>query len=284
MPTSRDATRVRGTSRAIALVAALAIATVVAGQAAVVRATEDPDADLAAAEARMLDLINADRIAVGLVPFRGDPRLTTLARERSTEMAATGLFSHTTAAGGTVFDLLTLRGITWYAASEVIAWNDVAGGVGSADMAHAGWTNSQPHRAILRASDLNYVGVGTAYDPNRGARYWTAIAVREPDRTGAVGKIQSLVPIAGSATPTSVRITLTWGGRDVPLQVLTAGLRDFQVQRRVNGGAWRTLLAATTSTRATQTLTRGARYEYRARARDRRGNYGAWSAPAIIAP
>lgn len=284
MRASGAATRIRRSARAAALVVGLAIAALAAGPAGIARASEDPEADLAAAEARMLDLINADRRAVGLVPFRGDPRLAALARERSTDMATTGVFSHTTSAGGTVFDLLTLRGIPWQAASEVIAWNDVADGIGSAQMAHTGWINSGSHRAILRATDLNYVGVGAAYDPSRGARYWTAIAVREPDRTGAIGKVQSLVPVAGSATASTVRVTVTWSGRDVPLQVLTSGLRDFQIQRRVNGGAWRTLYAGTTATRVVHTLARGARYEYRARARDRRGNYGAWSAPMVIAP
>jgi len=58
-------------------------------------------------------------------------------------------------------------------------------------------------------------------------------------------------------------------------QVLTAGLRDYQVQRRVVGGTWRSL-GYRTGTSVTETLPRSRTYEYRIRARDRVGNRGAW--------
>lgn len=268
----------------VALVILVAALVLGAAAPAARGAGDDPAADLPAAEARMLDLIGADRNALGLIPFRGDQRLTQLARERSAEMAATVRFTHTTSTGGTVFDLLSTRGITWFAASEVIAWNDMPDGLGSADMAHAGWLGSAPHRAILRATDLNYLGVGAAYDPDTGARYWTAIAIRQPDRTGAIGRIRSLARTTGTAPAGSTRVAIAWTGYDVPLQVLTAGLRDFHLQRRVNGGPWRTIASGTTATRVVQTLQRGTSYEFRVRARDRRGNYGAWSTPRRIVP
>lgn len=271
-----------------AVVGAIALAVLLgASGAAPLRAAAaelDPAAEMAAAEARMVELITADRRAVGLVPYRGDERLTALARERSAEMAVTGQLSHTTAAGGTVFDLLTGRGITWLRATEAIAWNDVGDGAGSAAMAMSGWLASPPHRAILRATDLNYMGVGVAYAPDRGTRYWTLIAIRQADRTGAVARMGSVARTTGTAPAGQVRVAITWTGRDLPLQVLTAGLRDFHVQRRVDGGAWRTILSGTTLTRIAQSLARGNRYEYRARARDRRGNYGAWSPAKGITP
>ena len=76
--------------------------------------------------------------------------------------------------------------------------------------------------------------------------------------------------------------TVGWFGGDVLLASLTAGLRDFTVQRRVDGGTWSTVWSATTSTSRAVTLARGHLYEYRARARDRAGNYGLWSPPVGI--
>jgi hypothetical protein len=74
---------------------------------------------------------------------------------------------------------------------------------------------------------------------------------------------------------TRARVTVRWTGGDPRLQVLTAGLRDYQVQRRVVGGSWREL-GYRTATSVTETLPRSRTYEYRIRARDRVGNRGAW--------
>jgi hypothetical protein len=64
---------------------------------------------------------------------------------------------------------------------------------------------------------------------------------------------------------------------------LTAGLRDYEVQRRVVGGSWRALGYRTT-TSVTETLPRARTYEYRIRARDKVGNRGAWSLITVTVP
>jgi hypothetical protein len=66
----------------------------------------------------------------------------------------------------------------------------------------------------------------------------------------------------------------------VRLQVLTAGLRTFQVQRRVDGGSWRTI-AWTRNTALRLSQSRGHRYGYRVRGIDRVGNRGSWSTVAV---
>jgi hypothetical protein len=69
---------------------------------------------------------------------------------------------------------------------------------------------------------------------------------------------------------------LRWSGGDVRLQVLTAGLRSFTVQRRVDGGTWTTVLADTTLTASSFKVYQTHRYEFRISAVDRKGNRGGW--------
>jgi hypothetical protein len=67
-----------------------------------------------------------------------------------------------------------------------------------------------------------------------------------------------------------------WTGGDPLPQVLTAGVQDYEIQRRVVGGVWRAL-GLRTGTSVTETLPRARTYEYRIRARDKAGNIGAWT-------
>jgi hypothetical protein len=136
------------------------------------------------------------------------------------------------------------------------------------------WMDSQPHRAILLSGDYNYVGFGAAVSPVSGHRYYSGVVVKRTDRTAAWAK-------AGTATTRVLdaarsQVTVRWTGGDPRLQVLTAGLRDYEVQRRVVGGSWRALGYRTT-TSVTEILPRSRTYEYRIRARDKVGNRGLWA-------
>ena len=82
------------------------------------------DAAKATAERRALVLTNRIRMDRGLIRLRLDTRLTELARQRAEYMARTGEFSHTQSGGTTVFDMMTSSSIRWYAAGEIIAWNE----------------------------------------------------------------------------------------------------------------------------------------------------------------
>jgi hypothetical protein len=63
------------------------------------------------------------------------------------------------------------------------------------------------------------------------------------------------------------------------LQTHTAGLRDYDIQYRINYGTWVLLRDNTTATSLTlPDRSRGRSYAVRVRATDRRGNVGAWSA------
>jgi uncharacterized protein YkwD len=230
-----------------------------------------------AEEAHLISFLNADRAALGLVPVRVDARLMAMARARSTDMIVNDYFSHTQPDGRNVFDIHNASGITWYGAGEIIAWNTYPMDV-SASTANHQWLGSPEHLAIVISADFNYVGVGLAVDPVTGKKMWTAIYMKGPDRTGAQARLAT--PSLGTGTQTTRRVTLRWTGSDVRLQVLTAGLRSFVLQRKVDSGVWRTILG-TTNRSLILSVAKGHRTQFRVAARDRAGNRGAWSTVTV---
>jgi uncharacterized protein YkwD len=236
-------------------------------------------AALSAAESAMVAALNADRAAVGLVAVRVDPRLMTIARARSNDMVAKKYFSHTQPDGRNVFDILTAQHITWYGAGEIIAWNNYAMDL-TVSVANRQWLNSPGHYAIVVSKDFNYVGVGLAVDPATGKKVWTAVYLKGPDRTAARTTVYTPKITAGPSSTTRYA-KITWTGYDPRLQVLTAGVRDYRIQRRVDGGSWVAILWATTNRTRTFKVALGHRYEFRVATRDRAGNAGPWVTKAV---
>lgn len=274
-----DHRRMRSPSRRPAplLLALVLVAGLVPSAAASDVADVSEDA-IAAAERQALTLTNRRRTDRGLVMLRHDARLAELARERARYMAETGEFSHTQSGGTDVFDMIVSSQIAWYGAGEIIAWNTAADLDYSADFAVKGWMGSPSHKAILLSSGYNYVGFGLAISPTTGKRYWAGIYLKGPDRTGSWARIRSWSKV--NLDRRYARVTVSWTGRDNPLQVLTSGLRYFQVQRRRAGGAWNDY-GATTRTSLAMRWQRGATYEFRVRSRDRAGNWSGWKAIVI---
>jgi uncharacterized protein YkwD len=244
----------------------------------VAAATLPDEASVAAAETSALDKINDQRVAHGLVRLRLDSRLATIARERAVYMADNDLLSHEHEGGKMVWDLMTEAGITWYGAGEIIAYNTTSSLVGSATTAVNGWLDSPPHRSIMLSTGYNYIGMGLAVSPVTGRRYWAGVFMKGPDRTAAWAKLGSTSKHIVSAS--KVRVTLRWSGADARLQVLTSGLHYFQTQRRVDGGPW-VDYPLTTSTSTVRTWSRGHTIDFRVRARDKQGNWGAWHTTTV---
>jgi hypothetical protein len=201
-----------------------------------------------------------------------------MARARSADMIAKDYFSHTMPDGRNVFDVIAASGIAWYSAGEIIAWNNYPMEF-TASTANHQWMNSPGHKAIVISTDFNYVGVGLAVDATTGKKMWTAIYLKGPDRTGAQARLAK--PYVGSGTSTTRRVTLTWTGSDVRLQVLTAGLRSFVLQRKVDSGAWKTITPSTTYRSLRLSVLKGHVTQFRLAARDRAGNRGAWSSASV---
>jgi hypothetical protein len=116
----------------------------------------------------------------------------------------------------------------------------------------------------------NYVGIGVARRSN-GMTYASIVFLEGPDRTPPVARMASR-----SVSGTTVRFS--WTATDPRLQTHTAGLRDYNVQLRVDNGTWVQIRTATTRTwLSLANRARGHWYEMRVQARDRRYNLSAWS-------
>jgi uncharacterized protein YkwD len=244
-------------------------------------ATPTP-ADEATATQAGLDLVslaNRQRVALGLVTLPADPDLMAIARARAEVMAANDVMSHTEPDGRKVFDRLDAAGLTWYSAGEIIAWNNYPTEPLSVAESIYAWMHSPPHREIMVSTGYNYVGFGAARSAT-GRWYYAGVFVWEPDETGAVARVST--PSRTIVTAALARVLIRWTGADPRLQLGTAGLRDFEVQRRVLGGPWWSWGTTTATWRAVW-WRRGVTFEVRVRARDRAGNWGPWGTTRITA-
>ena len=202
-----------------------------------------------------------------------------IARARSVDMVEKSYFSHTQPDGRNAFDMLREQNIKWYGAGEIIAWNNSSWDQ-TVSIANHGWMNSSGHRAIITSSNYNYVGVGFAFDAASGKKMWTAVFIKGPDRTAAKATVYTPRVVA-SPTSTTRKVKVAWTGYDPRLQVLTSGLRSYEIQRRVDGGSWTTLLSSTTLRVTYFYVSTGHFYEFRIAARDNAGNTGAWMTRTI---
>ena len=232
---------------------------------------------LAVAGTDLAVLVNQQRVAHGLVALPVDPRVRSMAVGRAETMAAMDALGHAGPDGSTTFDVIRASGMTWFGAGEVLAFNTYPDEPESIDQAVADWLASPDHAAILLSATYNYVGFAAAVSAT-GSRYYAGVLMELPDRTpGWVKARSATVAVVDSARS---RVTVRWTGGDTRLQVLTAGIRDYEVQRRLAGGSWQSA-GITTRTSLSVTLARRRSYEFRIRSRDRAGNRSAWSTLAV---
>jgi uncharacterized protein YkwD len=105
-------------------------------------------------EARMLELVNQERVAAGLKPLAPDPELTGVARRHSTDMFARGYFAHDTPEGSDPFDRMREANVRFAAAGENLALGPTV------PVAHRGLMNSPGHRENILQPQFGRVGIG----------------------------------------------------------------------------------------------------------------------------
>src|SRR5207244_11501572 len=98
-------------------------------------------------EARMLDLVNHERVAVVLRPLAPDPELTQVARQHSTDMFARGYFAHVTPEGRDPFERMREANVRFLTAGENLALAPTL------QIAHTGLMRSPGHRANILQRD-----------------------------------------------------------------------------------------------------------------------------------
>jgi len=225
-------------------------------------------------ESHIVAWINSSRAKLGLRALRVHGGLTSLAGYRAGVMASTGVLSHTIA--GCLSCSLVSRGIQTYSDGEVIAENTYTWGDSSALALFNWWKGSPMHWALLMSRTFNYLGVGVAYRSANRMTFGSVVVTESVDQTRPWGHMN-----AASASGTSA--SWSWAGGDIYLQTHTAGLRNFDVQYRVDSGAWNLIRSGTTARSLSLSgRAHGHWYGLRVRSRDWRGYVSYWSAETRV--
>ncbi|WP_299701968.1 CvpA family protein [uncultured Pontibacter sp.] len=113
-------------------------------------------------EARMLELLNKERIAEGLQPLQADTALRTVARRHSADMFTRGYFSHVSPEGASAGDRIRAAAIPFRTAGENLALAP------SLNIAHRGLMESPGHRANILHDRFGRVGIGVLQSRRHG--------------------------------------------------------------------------------------------------------------------
>jgi uncharacterized protein YkwD len=117
-----------------------------------------PDAiDLApdpVAERQLFDLVNEERVQLGLGALVSDERLVPVARSHSEEMFKLKYFSHESPVTGSPFDRLKAAGITYSRAGENLAYAQ------SVSIAHRALIQSPGHRENILRPEFTRLAIG----------------------------------------------------------------------------------------------------------------------------
>jgi uncharacterized protein YkwD len=218
--------------------------------------------------------LNNDRTIRGLRPLRVDVNLRAIATTRAGTLASLGLLSHS--APGDLSTQLNSAGLRWYGWGEDIGWSSYTWGYAVASSLYSMWKHSPGHWALMMSSRYNYLGIGLGYRWPDGATYASIVFAEMPDHTAPRARMT-----AAGRYGTSV--WFHYSGYDVLLQTHTSGLRDYDLEYRVDGGPWqvirthRTAVSITLASRA-----RGHTYYLSVRSRDNAGYVSSWSSPLHV--
>lgn len=131
-------------------------------------------------EEEMVCLINQERRAVGLAPFKTNSILTTVAREHSAVMRDQNCFGHQCDGEPTPAERACNAGYGPYCWDACYIGETLAAGFPSAANAIEAWMGSAGHREILLHGKLREIGVGYVTGGYYG-HYWTATFGSQPD-------------------------------------------------------------------------------------------------------
>ena len=109
---------------------------------------------LSAAEQKMIDLVNQERVKAGVAPLKVDLELSRVARIKSQDMKDNNYFSHTSPTYGSPFEMMKSFGISYRTAGENIAKHS------SVEGAHTGLMNSEGHRKNILNPSFTHIGIG----------------------------------------------------------------------------------------------------------------------------
>lgn len=105
-------------------------------------------------EAKMLQLLNSERVGRGLKPLKLDLEIVPVARAHSKDMFVRGYFSHYNPEGESAFERMDKAQIRFLAAGENLAYAPAV------EIAHQGLMNSPGHKENILRKEFGRVGIG----------------------------------------------------------------------------------------------------------------------------
>lgn len=105
-------------------------------------------------EEKMIELVNSERLKLGLSPLKADEDLVKLGRMKSSDMINKNYFDHNSPTYGSPFDMLKSYGVSYGYAGENIA------GAPNVERAHTALMNSPGHRRNILNSNYTHIGIG----------------------------------------------------------------------------------------------------------------------------
>lgn len=109
----------------------------------------------ATTEAKVVELVNAERAKAGLKPLVSNWELARVAKIKAQDMTDKKYFSHTSPTYGDPFTMIKNFGIKYTAAGE-----NIAQGQKTPQEVMNAWMNSSGHKANIMSSTYNQIGVG----------------------------------------------------------------------------------------------------------------------------
>lgn len=134
-------------------------------------------ASIGADELAVMELVNRERVRVGVRPLDLSPRLTVVARGHSYDMAMRHYLAHLTPEGSTPADRVRGVGIDYRELAENIYMDDYPGPSTLAERAVKGWLESPHHRSNMLSGSFRQSGVGIAHSAD-GKSYVTQEFIR----------------------------------------------------------------------------------------------------------
>jgi uncharacterized protein YkwD len=105
-------------------------------------------------EAKMLAMVNEERLKIGLGALKPDPELAEVARAHSRDMFARGYFSHVTPEGKTLGERIKTAKVVFLTAGENLALGPTLA------ICHQGLMNSPGHKANILHTSFGRLGIG----------------------------------------------------------------------------------------------------------------------------
>ncbi len=107
-----------------------------------------------ASEGKMLELLNSERVKIGLKPLVVDAKIVEVARKHSRDMWLRGYFSHINPQGQDPFQRMREGGVKFNTAGENLALAP------EVNAAHTGLMNSEGHKRNILDPNFKRVGIG----------------------------------------------------------------------------------------------------------------------------